>query len=74
MNWSRDQKNRIQLEEKKRKASIEIQISNLEKELETFLEQKTFEEQNIKSLKLDEEKINASFKTDEIESIKKECA
>jgi len=67
----RDQKNRIQLEEKKHKASFEIQISNLEKELETYLEQKTLEEQNIKSLKLNEEEINVSFKTDEIEKIRK---
>ena len=67
----REQKNRIQLEEKKRKASIEIQITNLEKELETSLEQKTLEGQNIKRLKIDEEHINASIKTDEIDAIRK---
>jgi len=67
----REQKNRILLEEKQRIASVEIEISKLEKDLQIFLDQKTLEEQNIKNLKLDEEKINISFKPDEIEALRK---
>ena len=67
----REQKNRIQLEEKKRKASIESQISTFEKDLVTFLEQKTLEEKNINRLKLEEEKIVTSSKNDDIELLRK---
>jgi len=67
----REQKNRIQLEEKKRNIFIESQISNFEKELVTFQEQKSIEEKNIKNLKLDEVKITTSFKTEDIELLRK---
>ena len=67
----RDQKIRIQQDEAKRKDVLEKQISNLEKEINTLQDQKIFEEQNIKSLKL-EEKTIASENTNEIEELRKE--
>ena len=67
----REQKNRVQLEEEKRKNSIEIQIVDFENELKTFQEQKNQEEKNIRLLKLDEEKISTSSNTTEIEDLRK---
>ncbi len=67
----RAQKNRIQLEEKKRKDSIEIQISNLENEIAAFIKEKKLEGQIINDLKVDEEKISALFILDEIEILRK---
>ncbi|MDP2964440.1 MAG: chromosome segregation protein SMC [Pelolinea sp.] len=68
----RDQKIRIQQDEAKRKDVLEKQISNLEKDINTLQGQKILEEQNIKTLKLEEEKTIASENTNEIDELRKE--
>jgi len=67
-----DQKTRVHQDEMKRKSILEKQIINLEKEIKTIQEQKALEEQNIKLLKMEEEKIFASENTNEIDEIRKE--
>lgn len=66
-----EQKIRVQQDEGNRKNTLELQIAELDKELKTFLEQKVIEEQNIKSLKNDEEKIIASVNINEIDELRK---
>ncbi len=67
----REQKNRIQLEEKKRRDSIEIQIVNLEKQLKAYIEQKDLEKQTINGLLFDENSILKIINTDEIDGLRK---
>jgi chromosome segregation protein len=66
-----EQKVRVQQDEGKRKKVLELQIVDLETELKTFKEQKTIEEQNIRSSKLEEEKISASENIEEIDTLRK---
>ena len=67
-----EQKIRVQQDESKRKDVMEKQISNLDKEILGLHNQKSQEEQNILSLKLEEEKIVASVNTSEIDELRNE--
>ena len=66
-----EQKIKVQQNEGKRKNVIEVQIIELEKEINSFLEQKLLEEQSIKLLKLEEEKTISSVNINEIDELRK---
>ncbi len=72
LDLERDQKNRIQADEIKRKNTLESQIGNLKNDFTTIKEKIILEEQNIKTLSIEEQNITAAVDLNEIDSIRKE--